>query len=168
MYPVLDIESVISHATNLFRFMEAAVRQGLMAADAGPANQGIKDENTNVLKMVLAIALTVEGSGQSDTGNRLFESVKGAADAILHSESVSIKSLPLLVLMVSFITSQTPPSDPKLHPEALQTSVCAVLISIMMPYKISLTKSSPDDVSFPSRRRGPCMALDWPSCSHVH
>jgi hypothetical protein len=101
MYPVINIESVISHATNLLRFMEAAVRQGLVSADAAPANQGIKDENTNVLKMVLAIALTVEGSGQSDTGNRLFESVKGAADAILHSESVSIKSLPLLVLVVS-------------------------------------------------------------------
>ena len=105
MYPVLNIESVISHATNLFRFMEAAVRQGLMTADAAPANQGIKDENTNVLKMVLAIALTVEGSGQSDTGNRLFESVKGAADAILHGESASIKSLPLLVLVVSLTSS---------------------------------------------------------------
>lgn len=108
MYPILNIESVISHATNLFRFMEAAVRQGLMAADTGPVNQGIKDENTNVLKIVLAIALTVEGSGQSDTGNRLFESVKGAADAILHSESVNIKSLPLLVLVVSFTTSRRP------------------------------------------------------------
>jgi len=108
MYPVLNIESVISHATNLFRFMEAAVRQGLISADAAPTNQGIKDENTNVLKMVLAIALTVEGSGQSDTGNRLFESVKGAADAILHSESVRIKSLPLLVLVVSFFSSFLP------------------------------------------------------------
>jgi hypothetical protein len=123
MYPVLDIESVISHATNLFRFMEAAVRQGLMAADAAPANQGIKDENTTVLKMVLAIALTVEGSGQSDTGNRLFESVKGAADAILHSESVSIKSLPLLVLVVSFITSQTP-----LRPKASSGSAANICL----------------------------------------
>jgi hypothetical protein len=93
-----------------------------MAMDSGPTNQGIKDENTNVLKMVLAIALTVEGSGQSDIGNRLFESVKGAADAILHSESVSIKSLPLLALVVSF------------------TSVCIVVISIIMLYKILLTK----------------------------
>jgi hypothetical protein len=102
MYPVINIETVITHATNLFRFMEAAVRNGLMAADAGPANQGIKDENTNVLKMVLAIAMTVEGSGQSDSGNRLFESVKGIADSILHSETVSIKNLPVLVLVVSF------------------------------------------------------------------
>lgn len=105
MYPVIDIESVITHATNLFRFMEAAVRQGLVATDAAPPNQGIKDENANVLKMVLAIALTVEGSGQSDTGNRLFETVRGAADTILHSESVSIKSLPQLVLIVSFMAS---------------------------------------------------------------
>lgn len=105
MYPVINIESVITHASSLLRFMEAAVRQGLIAADAGTTNQGIKDENTNVLKMVLAIALTVEGSGQSDLGNRLFESVKDVADSILHSETVSIKSLPLLVLVVSLSTS---------------------------------------------------------------
>lgn len=103
MYPVLNIESVITHATNFFRFVEAAVRRGL-GADSGPANQAMKDENSNVLRMVLAIALTVEGSGQSDLGNRLFESVKGITDTILYSETVSIKSIPLLVLVVSLST----------------------------------------------------------------
>jgi hypothetical protein len=101
MYPVINIENVVTHASNLFRFMEAAVRQGLLATEPGPTNLSIKDENTNVLKMVLAIALTVEGSGQSELGNRLFESVKGFADSILHCENVSIKSLPVLVLVVS-------------------------------------------------------------------
>jgi hypothetical protein len=139
MYPVINIESVITHATNLFRFMEAAVRQGLIAADAAPPNQGIKDENTNVLKMVLAIALTVEGSGQSDTGNRLFESVKGAADAILHSESVSIKSLPQLVLVVS---SQPSLSNEKHGWKRLQTFTCfacTAAMSSMISYGALLT-----------------------------
>jgi hypothetical protein len=105
MYPIVNIENIIKHATNLYRFMEAAVRQGLITADPAPSNPGIKDENTNVLKMVLAIALTMEGNGQSETGNRLFESVKGAADAIMHSESINIKNLPQLVLVVSLIVS---------------------------------------------------------------
>jgi hypothetical protein len=149
MYPILNIESVISHATNLCRFMEAAVRQGLMAADTGPANQGIKDENTNVLKMVLAIALTVEGSGQSDSGNRLFESVKGAADAILHSESVNIKNLPLLVLVVSLSqisgpsgkTSPANPANPSVNCGA--HGYLGILdLADVLPI---------DDVSFPSR-----------------
>jgi hypothetical protein len=136
MYPVINIESVITHATSLFRFMEAAVRQGLIATDAAPPNQGIKDENTNVLKMVLAIALTVEGSGQSDTGNRLFESVKGAADAILHSESVSIKSLPQLVLVVS---SQPSLSNEKHGWKRLQTFACTAAMSSMISYGTLLT-----------------------------
>jgi hypothetical protein len=101
MYPVLDIEKVILHATNLFRFMEAALRNGLASEFHLPSNQGIKDDNTNVLKMVLAIALIVEGSGESETGNRLYESVKNYADIILHRESIDFKTLPLLVLVVS-------------------------------------------------------------------
>ena len=100
MYPVLDIERVIIHANNLYRFMQAAVRNGL-ASESPPGNPGIKDLNSNVLKMVLAIGLIVEGAGQSDLGNRLFESVKPRIDTILHDEVVDIKCIPLLVLVVS-------------------------------------------------------------------
>lgn len=98
MYPVTNIESVIQHATNLYRFLEAAMRNGLIPDQ--PRGEGIKDENSNVLKMVLANALTVEGSGQSEMGNRLFESVKGAADDLMRSESVDLRGLPLLALVV--------------------------------------------------------------------
>jgi hypothetical protein len=50
--------------------------------------------------MVLAISTVVEGSGQSDIGSRLFESVREAADRALHSETIEIKSLPFLALVV--------------------------------------------------------------------
>lgn len=110
MYPVLNIESVILHATTLFRFIEAAFRSGL-ASESQPSSEGIKDENSNILKMVLANALTVEGSGQSEIGNRLFESVKVHADALLHSETVEIKGLSLFVLVVSW--------NPVLHSEKM-------------------------------------------------
>lgn len=54
-----------------------------------------------MLKMVLACATIVEGSGRSDIGTRLFESVKEAADRTLHSETIEVKSLPFLTLVVS-------------------------------------------------------------------
>lgn len=51
--------------------------------------------------MVLAISTVLEGSGQSEIGYRLFESVREAADRILHSESIEIRNLPFLALVVS-------------------------------------------------------------------
>jgi hypothetical protein len=100
MYPILNIESVIQHATSLFRFLEAASRTGL-ANEASSRNEGIKDANSIVLKMVLANALTVEGSGQSELGNRLFESVRDHTDSLLQQPNLDIKTLPLLALVVS-------------------------------------------------------------------
>ena len=98
MYPVLDIEQVIIHGTNLYKFLDAAIRTGL----ADPSNpKGIHDEQSCVLKLILAISTVVEGDGQSEIGFRLFESVRGAADRCLHSETIEIKSLPFLVLVVS-------------------------------------------------------------------
>jgi hypothetical protein len=98
MYPVLDIEQVIIHGTNLYEFVDAAVRTGL----ADPSSpKGIRDVQSCVLKMVLAISTVVEGDGRSEIGFRVFESVKGEADRFLHSETIEIKSLPFLVLVVS-------------------------------------------------------------------
>jgi hypothetical protein len=98
MYPVLDIERVIIHGTNLYEFIDAATRSGL----ADPAKpKGIRDMQSCILKMVLAICTVLEGDGQSEIGFRLFESVRGAADQSLHSETIDIASLPFLVLVVS-------------------------------------------------------------------
>lgn len=98
MYPVIDIEQVIIHGTNLYEFVDAAVRTGL----ADPSNpKGIRDVQSCVLKTVLAISTVLEGDGRSEIGFRVFESVKGEADRFLHSETIEIKSLPFLVLVVS-------------------------------------------------------------------
>jgi hypothetical protein len=98
MYPVVNIERVITHGNNLYEFISAALRTGL-ASTNGPG-QGVYDEQSLVLKMVLACAAAVEGNGQSEIGFRLFESVREAADKILHGEAIEVKSLPLLVLVV--------------------------------------------------------------------
>lgn len=99
MYPVLNIEELIIHGTNLYDFIDAALRNGL-ASTNGPG-KGINDEGSCVLKLVLACATLVESSGQSEIAYRLFESVREAADRTLHSETIEIKNLPFLVLVVS-------------------------------------------------------------------
>jgi hypothetical protein len=99
MYPVINIEQIIIHGTNLYDFIDAALRTNL--ANPNTPGKGIYDEQSLVLKMVLACAAVVEGNGQSDIGYRLFESVREAADRILHGEAIEVKSLPLLVLVVS-------------------------------------------------------------------
>ncbi|TVY35865.1 putative transcriptional regulatory protein [Lachnellula occidentalis] len=100
MYPVVNIEQVIIHGTNIFNFLNAAFRTGL--ASTTDAGKGINDEQSIILKMVLANAAVVEGDGQSGIGNRLFESVKEIADRYLHREAVEIKNLPFLTLVAIY------------------------------------------------------------------
>lgn len=99
MYPVVDIEELITHGSNIFEFIDAAVRNGL-ATSNNP--QGINDINSCSLKTIMAISMIVEGSGQSDLAYRLFESVREPADRALHDEFVDVKCLPFLVLVVSY------------------------------------------------------------------
>ncbi|KAG0649902.1 putative transcriptional regulatory [Hyphodiscus hymeniophilus] len=100
MYPVLNIEQLIVHGTNLYRFIDAALRTGL--ANTTRPGQGVSDEQSCILKLVLACATLVEGSGQSEIAYRLFESVREAADRTLHSEVIELKSLPFLVLVANY------------------------------------------------------------------
>ena len=58
MYPLLDINKVLQHVRKLYRFMEAAHRSGLMQHGM-PGSDSIEDEDTNILKLVLATAMTV-------------------------------------------------------------------------------------------------------------
>lgn len=98
MYPVLNIDQVIIHGSNLYEFIDAALRTGLASTNA--PGKGITDMESCILKLVLACATLVEGSGQSEIAYRLFENVREAADRALHSEIIEIKSLPFLVLVV--------------------------------------------------------------------
>lgn len=111
MYPILDINKVIAHAQKLYRFMEAAHRTGLMQQGM-PGADSIGDEDTNILKMVLAISMTVEASGRSDLGRRMFEYVQPAIDNLLLG-SVGVKGIRLLILTVcSYISYPLLRSNP--------------------------------------------------------
>lgn len=99
MYPILDVEKVVAYATKLYRFMEAAHRTGLMQ-QGFPGADALDDEDTNLLKLVLATAMTVEGSGRSDLGQRMFEYVQPAIDQMLLG-NVGVKAIRLLAMTVS-------------------------------------------------------------------
>ncbi|TVY88261.1 Aurofusarin cluster transcription factor [Lachnellula willkommii] len=100
MYPVVNIEQVIIHGANVYNFINAAFRTGL--ASTNEPGRGINDEQSVVLKMVLACAAAVEDDGQSEIGNRLFESVKEIADRYLSREAVEMKNLPFLTLVAIY------------------------------------------------------------------
>ena len=99
MNPILDIPKVKAYATQLYRFMEAAHHAGLMQQGM-PGPDAIDDEDTNILKMVLASALTVEGSGQSQLGRKLFDYVHPAIDNLLLG-NVGLKGIRILTMRVS-------------------------------------------------------------------
>lgn len=101
MYPVVEIETVLRNTTSLYSFLEAAQRSGFARLSL-PGSDTMKDANCSVLKLILATAMTVEGSGHSETGAILFESVREAVDIILHSGNFAIKDLPLLVLCAMY------------------------------------------------------------------
>jgi len=99
MYPVLNIGKVVDYATKLYRFMEAAHRSGLMQQGM-PGSDAIDDEETNILKLVIATALTTEAGGRSELGQRLFEYVQPAIDAMLLG-AVGVPAIRMLTMTVS-------------------------------------------------------------------
>lgn len=99
MYPVVDIDKVIKHANSLYKFIQASLRAGF-GNPALPGADAIDDEETTVLKMILAVTMTVEGHGRSDFGQRFFDAAKPAVDLKLVT-ALDTKSVVLTVLTVS-------------------------------------------------------------------
>lgn len=99
MYPVLDIEATIRHATLLYTFMEAAHRTRLVEVSF-PGADSISDDQTIILKLVLATALILEGSGKSELGTAMFQSIRPNVEAVLLA-SVNVRGIKMLTLTVS-------------------------------------------------------------------
>lgn len=99
MYPVLDIEATIRHATLLYTFMEAAHRTRLVEVSF-PGADSISDDQTVLLKLVLATALILEGSGKSELGTAMFQSIRPNIEAIMLN-SVNVRGIKMLTLTVS-------------------------------------------------------------------
>ncbi|RMD44688.1 hypothetical protein DV735_g390, partial [Chaetothyriales sp. CBS 134920] len=78
-YPVHERDKLVKHATLLYKFIDASRRQGLVQPLL-PGDDTLDDDDTTVLKMVLACTLALEGNGRSVLGTRFFESAKPAID----------------------------------------------------------------------------------------
>lgn len=102
LYPFLDIDQIFKHATLLFTFVDAANRSFVLGDM--PGADALQDEDTDVLKLVMAIALVSEGGGQSERGRRLFEHVNKDAEKRLLG-SVNRKDIQILTLTVKSIAS---------------------------------------------------------------
>ena len=100
MYPVIDVDKLVHHTNLLYTFMEAARRTGLMEAGL-PGADAIYDDQTRILKLVLATACTLEGSGKSELGGRLFESVRSSLEEQMFT-SVDIKTIRMLTLAATY------------------------------------------------------------------
>jgi hypothetical protein len=101
MYPFLDMNWIAQVANTQYQFMEESSPKNGMNSNAEVLSP-VSEQDLNILKMVLAIASAVECSGQSEFGHRLFESTKRASDNIIHAEGVSIKDIPLVVLVATY------------------------------------------------------------------
>jgi hypothetical protein len=99
MYPVLEIEKLLRYTEMLFSFVEAAQRTGLMQG-AMPGADAIMDDQTCVLKLVLAITLVMEAGGKSPLGEKLFEDAHRVVERIL-PEPVTLQGISIITLTVS-------------------------------------------------------------------
>jgi len=101
MYPILEIDKVLRYTDMLFSFVEAAARSGLMQG-ALPGADAIMDEQTSILKLIIAITLVLEGRGKDALGERLFANVHNVVEKTLF-EPVGLHGINLLALTVSDI-----------------------------------------------------------------
>ncbi|KFZ11729.1 hypothetical protein V502_07431 [Pseudogymnoascus sp. VKM F-4520 (FW-2644)] len=101
MYPFLDMNWVVQVVNTQYRSMEESSPKNGLNPNTDSASP-VEEQDLNIIKLVLATASAVECSGQSEFANRLFENTKRASDNILHAEGVSIKDIPLVVLVATY------------------------------------------------------------------
>lgn len=94
MYPVLDIQAVISHAKSLSSFIESLRNQRPL--------DNLNDEKTLQLKIVMCCALVVEEHGHSEKAVRLYDSMESVINRKLMSDVSTVSSLPLLALVAGY------------------------------------------------------------------
>ena len=100
MYPMLNIDKTLCKAKTMFHFLDSMKRVGLLREEIEQGDS-LDDEDTLVLKMILATSLTIESGGHTDLGRSLFENVRRITNSQDQmGRPASIKSLQILVIMV--------------------------------------------------------------------
>lgn len=102
MYPVVNIQDVITHANFLCSFMESARKSGLAAPQYGGQDEGISTIKTLELKIIMCCALVVEGHGSSEKADRMWNSIQPIADKMMMSDPSCVTNLPFLALVAGY------------------------------------------------------------------
>ncbi|KAJ8608668.1 hypothetical protein MRB53_039552 [Persea americana] len=103
MFPIIDIAQIQAHSVLLLTFTESAVRNGYMSRNT-PGNDAIFDQDADMLRLVLALAMISEANGETDLAKRFFESVPRPAED-RPSNVVDLKPLRLLTLIVGLLSN---------------------------------------------------------------
>ena len=100
MYPMLDMDRVMSKAKSLFSFLDSMRRVGFLKEEIDRGDP-LDDDETMTLKMILATALVVESNGQSELGQSLWENVRRISNTQDRlGRPATIKTLQILVVTV--------------------------------------------------------------------
>lgn len=94
MYPVLDIQVVISHAKSLSSVIDSLRGQRPM--------EPFNDNKTLQLKIIMCCALVVEEHAHSEKALRLYNSMESVLNRKLMVEPSSVEALPLLALLAGY------------------------------------------------------------------
>lgn len=100
MYPVLDMEKVFAHINQLYTFIGAALRTGF-AQPGLPGEDALDDEMTTQLKLILACGLIIEGHGEHELGQKMYDSAKRATDMVIVGH-LSLKAVVLIILTATY------------------------------------------------------------------
>ncbi|PSR79222.1 hypothetical protein BD289DRAFT_476655 [Coniella lustricola] len=101
MYPVVNIEDVIAHATHLADRIESTRRYGASSSPRSLDDE-FSDTKTLELKIIMCCALVVEEHGYSTKATRLWDSIQHITNALLMSEPSDVAKLPFLALVGGF------------------------------------------------------------------
>ena len=100
MYPMLDMDQVMSKARTLFNFLDSMKRVGFLKEEIEQGDS-LDDDETMTLKMILATALVVECNGRSELGHSLWENVRRISNTQDRlGRPATIKTLQILVVTV--------------------------------------------------------------------
>ncbi|CAK7206567.1 hypothetical protein SEUCBS139899_009363 [Sporothrix eucalyptigena] len=99
MYPVYDINDVISHAQHISSLMESFRKTGYTPVDF---EELMGDIRTLTLKIIMCCGLTVEEHGHSEKAIRLYDSIQPIVDKKLMSEPSNLANLPFLALVAGY------------------------------------------------------------------
>jgi hypothetical protein len=106
VYPFIDVADYVGQAHVLHRSLRDAPNHSPL--DNGNQISTVDNKDVRLLKMMVAIALVLEGLGQSTLGQELADSVAFAIGRSAREVDIDFKELQILTISVCYIVSVPP------------------------------------------------------------